>query len=204
MAHLPPPLPAAPAPAPRALGAAIAVGSAAAVACAVILGLIGGVANRQFGYGAVLLGVFAGQAVRRVRRDTQAAVAAALISLAGGALASLIGFTTRLVRAAHVPLPVVLAHISTVISILPRAIGVFGFVCWALAAYAGWAGVGRQPTGGARQRGEPAAVEQAQVYGPARQPGDMLGAPPDRSGSGFAAPPGQVPGPGPAQEPGAR
>ena len=191
MAHLPPPLPAALAPAPRALGAAIAVGSAVAVACAVILGLIGGMTNHQFAYGAILLGVFVGQAVRRIRRDTQAAVAAALISLAGSAVASLIGLTMRLVRAVHIPLSVVLAHISTVISILPRAIGVFGFLCWALAAYAGWADVGRQPAGGARTRGETAPVEQ----GPARQPGGMWGTPPDRSRSGLAAPPGQVPGP---------
>jgi len=76
MAYIPPPLPAVPAPAPRGLGLAIAVGSAVAIACAVILGLIGGLANRQFAYGAVLLGVFVGQAVRRIRRDTQAAIAA--------------------------------------------------------------------------------------------------------------------------------
>jgi hypothetical protein len=203
MVHLPPPLPAALTPAPRALGAVIAVGSAVAVACAVILGVIGGVANRQFAYGAILLGVFAGQAVRRVRRDTQAAIAAALISLAGSALASLIGLTTRLVSAAHIPLPVVLSHISAVISILPRAIGVFGFACWALAAYAGWAGVGRQPTGRARTPAETAAVEQAQLYS-GRQPGDTPGMRPDHSGSGFAAPPSQAPGPGPTQKPGAR
>jgi hypothetical protein len=204
MAYIPPPLPAAPAPAPRALGQAIAVGSAVAIACAVLLGLIGGRADRQFAYGAVLLGVFVGQAVRRIRRDTQAATAAALISLAGGALASLIGLTTRLVRAGHIPLAVVLAHISTVISILPRAIGVFGFVCWALAAYAGWADVGRRPAGGARTPGETAPVEQGQYYGPGQQPGDLPSAQPGHSGSGFAAPPGQAPGPGPAQLPDAR
>src|SRR6516162_10927837 len=173
MAYIPPPLPAASAPAPRGLGLAIAVGSAVAVACAVILGLIGGLANRQFAYGAGLLGVFVGQAVRRIRRDTQAAIAAALISLAGSALASRTGLTTRLVRAAHIPPPVLLAHISTVISILPRAMGVFGFVCWALAAYAGWADVGRQPTGGARTRGATAAVEQGQFYSPRQQPSEM-------------------------------
>ena len=202
MAYIPPPLPAAPA--PRGLGLAIAVGSAVAIGCAVILGLIGGLADRQFAYGAVLLGVFVGQAVRRIRRDTQAAIAAALISLAGSALASLVGLTMRLVRAAHIPLPVVLAHLSTVISILPRAIGVFGFVCWTLAAYAGWADVGRQPAQGARTRGATAAVEQGQFYSPGQQPGDMPGTQPDHSGSGFAAPPGQAPGPGPAQKPDAR
>lgn len=196
MAYIPPPLPAAPASAPRGLGLAIAVGSAVAIACAVILGLIGGLANHEFAYGAVLLGVFVGQAVRRIRRDTQAAIAAALISLAGGALASLAGLTTRLVTAAHIPLPVVLAHISTVISILPRAIGVFGFVCWALAAYAGWADVGRQPAGGARPRGAAAVVAPGQFSGPGHQPGGMLGTPPGHSGPGFAAPPGQAPGSG--------
>jgi hypothetical protein len=204
MAYIPPPLPTAPAPAPRGLGTAIAVGSAVAIACAIILGLIGGLANRQFAYGAILLGVFVGQAVRRVRRDTQAAIAAALISLAGSAVASLTGLTTRLVMAAHIPLPVVLAHMATVISILPRAIGVFGFVCWALAAYAGWADVGRQSAGGARTPGETAAVEQAQLYGPGQQPGDMPGTQPDHSGPGFAAPPGQAPAPGPTQMPDAR
>lgn len=204
MAYISPPLPAAPAPAPRGLGLAIAVGSAVAIACAIILGLIGGLANRQFAYGAVLLGVFVGQAIRRIRRDTQAAIAAALISLAGSVLASLTGLTARLVRTVHIPLPVVLAHLPTVISILPRAIGVFGFVCWALAAYAGWADVGRQPTGGARTPGETASVEQGQYYGPGQQAGGMPGARPDHSGSGFVAPPGQAPGPGPAQKPDAR
>ena len=202
MAYIPPPLPAAPA--PRGLGLAIAVGSAVAIGCAVILGLIGGLADRQFAYGAVLLGVFVGQAVRRIRRDTQAAIAAALISLAGSALASLTGLTTRLVRVVHIPLPVVLGHMSTVISILPRAIGVFGFVCWALAAYAGWADVGRQPAGGVRTRGATAAAGQGQLDSPGQQPGGLPGTPPDHSGLGFAAPPGQAPGPGPAQQPSAR
>jgi len=162
------------------------------------------VTNHQFAYGAILLGVFTGQAVRRIRRDTEAAIAAALISLAGSALASLTGLTMRLVRAAHVPLSVVLAHISTVISILPQAIGAFGFLCWALAAYAGWADVGRQRIRSARTRGETAAPEQGQLYGPGQQPGGLPSVQPDHSGSGFAASPDQAPGPGPAQKPGAR
>ena len=197
MAYIPPPLSEAPALAPRGLGLAIVVGSAVAVACAFILGLIGGLTNTQFAYGAILLGVFAGQAVRRIRRDTQAEIAAALISLAGSVLASLIGLTVRLVRAVHIPLPVVLAHISTVISILPRAIGAFGFLCWALAAYAGWVDVGRQRVRSARARGETAAVQQGQLYGTGQQPDDLPGAQPDQSGSGFAAPPDQAPGLGP-------
>jgi hypothetical protein len=143
----PGPLGSLPDPAPRTLGLAMAVGSAAAIACAFALGLIGGVTNTQFAYGAILLGVFTGQAVRRVRRDTQAAVAAGLISLAGSALARLIAVTMRLVEAVHIPLFTVLGHMPVVSSVLPHIIGWFGFVCWALSAFAGWASVGRQRIG---------------------------------------------------------
>src|SRR5262245_12325055 len=139
MTYIPPPLPVAAAPVPRALGLAVAVGSAAAIACALALGLIVGVTNTQFAYGAILLGVFTGQAVRRVRRDQQAAVAAGLISLAGSALASLIAVTMRLVGAVHIPLFTVLAHMPAVSSVLPHILGWFGFVCWALSAFTGWA-----------------------------------------------------------------
>jgi hypothetical protein len=76
MAYIPPPLPEAPGPARRGLGLAIAVGSAVAIGCAFVVGLIGGATNTQFTVAAILLGVFVGQAVRRIRRDTQAAIAA--------------------------------------------------------------------------------------------------------------------------------
>jgi hypothetical protein len=194
MAYLPPPLPQAPAPALRQLGLAIVVGSAVAIACAFTLGVIGGVTNMQFAYGAVLLGVFTGQAVRRIRRDTQAAIAAALISLAGSALASLIAITMRIVNEAHVPLPLVLAHMSVVMSALPHVISAFGYFCWALATFTGFVNVGglrpwervRRPTAAAGQN----------------QPGGSPSAEPDPSGSGFVASLGQAPGPGPGQIPG--
>lgn len=194
MAYIPPPLPQAPAPASRALGLAIAAGSAVAIACAVILGVIGSLTNTQFAYGAVLLGVFTGQAIRRIRRDTQAAIAAGLISLAGSALASLIMVTMRLVRAFHIPLSVVLAHMPTVMAGLPHVIGAFGFFCWVLATFTGFVNVGGLRPGG-RARGQTGAVGQGLPGGP---PG-ML---PDPSGSGFVVPPGQAPGPGPGQIPG--
>ncbi len=194
MVYLPPPLPQAPAPALRPLGLAIAVGSAVAIACAFALGVIGGVTNMQFAYGAVLLGVFTGQAVRRIRRDPQAAIAAGLLSLAGSALASLIAVTMRIVNVAHVPLSLVLAHMSAVMSALPQVIGAFGFFCWALAIFTGFVNVGGlRPW--ERARGQTAAAGQA-------QPGGPPGMPPDPSAPGFLAPPGQAPGPGPGQVPG--
>jgi hypothetical protein len=202
MTYVPPPLPAAAAPVPRALGLAVAVGSATAIACAFTLGLIGGVTNTQFAYGAILLGVFTGQAVRRVRRDTEAAVAAGLISLAGSALASLIAVIMRLVEAVHVPLFTVLAHMPVVSSVLPHIIGWFGFVCWALSAFTGWASVGRQRIRTAPISGQTAPPGQAQPAGPGQQTGGSHGAHPGHSGSGFAVPRGQAPGLGPTQLPG--
>ncbi len=128
---------------PRSLGLVTGVGSAVAIACALVLGVLGAATNRQYLYGAVVLGVLVGRAVRQIRRDTQAAISAALISLAGGALASLIALTMHLAQAVHIPLSAVLAHLSTVISALPHVIGWFGFLCWALAACTAWAGVAR-------------------------------------------------------------
>jgi hypothetical protein len=191
-----------PDPAPRTLGLAIAVGSAVAIACASAVGLLGGVTNTQFAYGAILLGVFTGQAVRRVRRDTPAAVAAGLISLAGSALASLIAVTMRLVEAVHIPLSTVLAHMPVVVSILPHIIGWFGFLCWALSAFTGWGSVGRQRIRTAPVSGQTAPPSQDQAAGSGQQPDGPPGAQPGHSGSGFAAPPGQAPGLGPTQMPG--
>ena len=201
MAYIPPPLPQALAPAPRGLGQAIAVGSAVAIACAFAVGLIEAMANTQFAYAAILLGIIVGRSVRRIRCDTQAAIAAGLISLAGGALASLIGLTVHLVRAFHIPLPAMLTHLPTVISILPHAIGPFGFLCWALGAAAGWAN-GRGP-GVPGARGKTATAGPGPLYSPARQPGDAPGGQPQHPGPGPAPPPGQPPGLGPAQSPGA-
>lgn len=201
MAYIPPPQPYASPPASRGLGLAIAVGSAVAIACAFALGLIGGVTNTQFAYGAILLGVFTGQAIRRVRRDTQAAVAAGLISLAGSALASLIALTMRLVKALHIPLSTVLAHMPTVISILPHTIGWFGFLCWALSTFTGWVNVGRQRIRTAPMSGQTAPPDQGQP-GSGQQRDGSPGAQPDHPGSGFAVPPGQAPGLGPTQMPG--
>jgi hypothetical protein len=194
MAYIPTPLPQAAVPGLRPLGLAIALGAAVAIACAFGLGLVVGMTNTQYAYGAILLGVFTGQAVRRIRRDTQAAVTAGLLSLAGSALASLIAITVGIVRTAHLPLALVLAHMPTVISLLPHVITTFGYLCWALATFTGFVNVGGLRPG-RRARGQTIAAGQG-------QPGGPPGLPPDPSGSGFVAPPGQAGGPGPGQMPG--
>ena len=160
-----------------------------AIACAFVAGLITGLTNSQLAYAAVLLGLLVGLAIRQIRRDPQAAIAGGIISLAGGALASLIGLTVRLVKVGQIPLSIVLAHISTVIRAVPHFIGAFGFLCWALAAYVGWAtaaGRGRR-TRAMRTRGRKAATAQGQQpYGtmPGQQP---YGAMPDQQpyGTGY-------------------
>ena len=175
MAYIPPPPPGAQAPARRGLGLAITAGAAVAIGCAFLAGLIGGETNSQFAYAAVILGLLVGVVIRKIRSDAQAAIAAGLLSLAGGALSSLISLTVRLVKVAHIPLSFVLAHISTVMSQVPHYIGAFGFLCWALAAYVGWAtaaGRGRRRRAG-RMRGRTAPAGQSpQPYGagPGQQP----------------------------------
>lgn len=194
MAYISPPLREAPAPSPRGLGLAIAVGSAVAIPCAFALGLIVGATKTQYTTEAILLGVFTGQAIRRIRRDTPAAITAGLMSLAGCAFASLIAVTMRLVREFHIPLPVVLAHMPTVISLLPHTVTTFGYLCWALATFTGFVNVGGlRPW--RRARGQTATSGQG-------QPGPPTSISPETSGSGFVVPPGQAPGPGPGQIPG--
>ena len=147
MAYIPPLEPGPPSPAPPGLGSLIVIGSAVAVGCALVVGLFSGITGIQSAWAAILLGWLVGLAIRRSRCDTPAAIAGASIAVAGSALASLIAVTLRIVKEVHVPLAVVLAHIPQVIPAVPKDIGWFGFVCWALSAFAGWASVGRQRIG---------------------------------------------------------
>ena len=84
-----------PAPPPRSTGVAIAAGAAVAVACAFVVGLIGGATNTQFAYGAVLIGFLAGLVMRKIRMDAQTAIAVAVVALIGSALSSVIALTLR-------------------------------------------------------------------------------------------------------------
>lgn len=138
MALVRPPEPAASAAAPTGLGPVLAIGSAAALAGACVVGLFSGLTGIQSASVSILLGWVVGLAIRRSERDTRAAIGAGIIALAGSAAASVIALTVRIVTVAHVPVAVVVTHIPAVISAVPHVIGWFGFVCWALAAYASW------------------------------------------------------------------
>jgi len=197
-----------PTPAPRSIGLAISAGAAVAVACAFVVGLIGGATNTQFAYGAVLIGFLAGLVMRKIRADTQTAIAGAVVALAGSALSSVIALTLHVVKVGQVPLSFVLGHESTIISDVPHYIGFFGFLCWAIAAYVGWAtaaGRGRR-RGYRRMRGAAAVAGEAPPYGtattqvpygtgPGQDQGQM-----GYTGSGFTVPPGQAPGTGAADQ----
>jgi hypothetical protein len=138
MAYLPPPGPGASSPGPASLGSVIATGSAVAIACATAVGLFSGITGIQSVYAAIALGWAVGLTISRRRSDTPAAIAGAIIALAGSALASVIAVTLRIANQAHVPLAVVLGHLPLVIPAVPQAIGWFGLVCWALTAALGW------------------------------------------------------------------
>ena len=191
------------APASRPIAQAIAAGAAVAIACAFIVGLIGGATNTQFAYGAVAIGWLAGLVMRKIRADAQTAIACGVISLIASAFSSVIALTLHIVKVAQIPSSYVLGHESTVISDVPHYIGFFGFLCWALAAYVGWvtaAGRGRR-RGYGRMRRAPAAAGQAPPpYGTA--PGQApYGTAPGQAPYGMA--PGQAPyGTGPAQDQG--
>ena len=207
-----------PPPPSRSLGLAIAAGAAVAVASAFVVGLIGGATNTQFAYGAVLIGFLAGLVMRKIRADAQTAIAGAVVALVGSALSSVIALTLHVVKVGQIPLSFVLGHESTVISDVPHYIGFFGFLCWAIAAYVGWAtAAGRRRRGFGRMRRAPAAAGQAPPYGAAPgqapygtgpvpdqgQPG--WGATDAQTGyphPGFATPPGQASGTGTDQPPG--
>jgi hypothetical protein len=190
---------------------AIAAGAAVAVACAFVVGLIGGATNTQFAYGAVLIGFLAGLVMRKIRMDAQTAIAGAVVALIGSALSSVIALTLHVVKAGQIPLSFVLGHESTLISDVPHYIGFFGFLCWAIAAYVGWAtasGRGRRRRYG-RMRGAPATAGQA-PYGVAPGQAPPYGAAPGQApyGTGpgqappYGAAPGQAPyGTGPGQAP---
>jgi hypothetical protein len=150
------------------IGPAIALGSAAALGVALVAGIISGLANLQFAYGAVLVGLCAGLVIRRSRTDSAAGLAGAVVAVIFSAVASLVAFTTHFVKAGFT-LSYTLANVSD----LPHYIGFLGFLFWALGAYVGWATVtGR----GRRRRVRPGFGGRGPVPGGPYSP-PMYGAP---------------------------
>ena len=177
MAYIPPSEPGLPTPTLPGLGSVIAIGSAVAVGCALVVGVFSGITGIQSAWAAILLGWLVGLAIHRSRSDASAAIAGASIALAGSALASLIAVTLRIVKEVHVPLAVVLAHLPQVIPAVPKDIGWFGFLCWALAAYLGWVTVsrGERRPGSALPPATASGGPGQQPYGAWSGPGEQPG-----------------------------
>ena len=123
------------------LGAGVSLGAAVALGGAVVVGTFFGLTNYQSTYVSILSGWLVGLVVNRAGRDMPMAVAAGALALTGSALASVIGIVIGLVKTFHVPLSVVLSNIAHVFPLMPRAIGGFGFLCWALSGLVAWATV---------------------------------------------------------------
>jgi hypothetical protein len=173
------------------LGPALALGAGVAACGAFIVGVFSGVTGIQSTYVAVLLGWLVGLVVSRAGRDLPAAAGAAILSLAGSVAASVIAVTISLIRHVHVPLTIVLEHISRVLSVVPHVVGFFGFWCWALASVVGWATVK------SRGRARRSAPWPATSYGAHGVPAH----PPDAGGiAGYGST--DSPAPGGSAEPG--
>jgi hypothetical protein len=185
------------------MGPAIALGCAAALGVALVVGVISGLSNIQFAYGAVLVGLCAGLVIRRSRTDQTAGLACAVVAVIFSAVASLVASITHIVKdnIPPVTLTFVLEHISTVISRLPHYIGFLGFLFWALGAYVGWATVsGRGRRRGVRsgfggRRSVPGGPYSPPMYGAPGSPTPGASAQPFFTGGpgqpGYAAGPGQ-------------
>jgi len=123
------------------LGAGVALGAAVALGGAIVAGTFFGLTNYQSTYVSILSGWLVGLVVNRAGRDMPMAVAAGALALAGSASASLIGIVIGLVKTFHVPPAVVLSNMAHVFPLVPRVIGGFGFLCWALSGLVAWATV---------------------------------------------------------------
>jgi hypothetical protein len=172
-------------------GAAIALGVLAAIVSAFVVGVLSGLINIQFAYGAILIGFAVGATMRRHGRIPAMGLASAVVALVGSALSSVVAYITSVVDHQHVPLSYVMGHLNLVFHYLPHYIGVLGFLFWVLAAWIGWASVscrGRR-YGGVRTRGYRGANQPygASPYGAPSQYGN---AGPYGSGSPYGAPAG--------------
>jgi len=126
-----------PAPASPGLGAVIARAAGVAIAGAIVLGLIGGFADIESAKAAILAAGLVGLATHRCARRVSAVIAAAIMSLAGAVLASLIAVCIGIAKVDHIPYGMVAAGVTKVIPLVPHVIGAFGVFCWALAALVG-------------------------------------------------------------------
>jgi hypothetical protein len=125
------------------VGLAVAAGVGAAVAGAVIWGLAAFLTRYQLSLLGLLMGLGVGTVVALVRPgDRSLAVLAAVVSVAGCALGSLVA-EVMIAVSDKVPLAVLLSHFGQIAGAYPATVGAFGLLFWALAAWAGYRTVAR-------------------------------------------------------------
>jgi uncharacterized membrane protein len=115
----------------------LALGSAAgaALAGAVVWGLIALLIHRQLSLIGLAIGVTVGALVARFRPGHRPTIAAgAIIAVAGCALGTLLGQVFLLLNA-QVSLSVIVGHLNLVLRDYPRNVGALGVVCYLVAAY---------------------------------------------------------------------
>jgi hypothetical protein len=176
------------------IGVAAAVGLAAAIGSGLVVGILSGLINSQFAYGAVLIGFAVGGTMRRFGRSQAMGLTSAVIAVAGSALSSVVAEITRLVNHFHIALSIVLSHLSIVFRALPHYIGFLGFLFWALGAYIGWATISGRNRASRRRygrAGQGSPYGTPSPYGAPAAPGQPMGGPGSPGQPYF---PGQQPG----------
>jgi hypothetical protein len=186
-----------PAPARGSLGLALVCGLGAAIAGAVVWGLIAYISKHQFSIVAVLMGLAVGSAVARLRNnDPLAAIASAVLAVLGCALGSFLALVFAL-AGAGVSMGSILGHLNLIIQAYPHSLGGLTLVFWLIAAFIGFRiPFSRTGLGGvARRRGGqfPASGAPAQPWS-ASQPGQPSFGQPQAGQPSFGQPqPGQSP-----------
>jgi hypothetical protein len=118
--------------------ALLALGSAAgaALAGAVVWGLIALLVHRQLSLIGLAIGLAVGALVARFRPGHRPTIAAgAVVAVAGCALGTLLG-QVFLLLSAQVSLPVIMSHLNLVLRAYPRNVGALGVGCYLIAGYA--------------------------------------------------------------------
>lgn len=115
-----------------ALGLAVA----AAVAGAVLWGLVALLIHRQLSLIGLLIGLGAGSAVAKYRPGHRPTViAGAVIAVAGCALGTFLAIVFTLLNA-QVSLATIMSNLSIILRGYPSAVGALGLLFWLIAAYA--------------------------------------------------------------------
>lgn len=182
-------------------GVALLAGLGAAVAGALVWGLITYLTKHQFSLVAVLVGVAVGHAVGRFRPgDPAAAAASSVLAVLGCALGTFLALVFAALGTG-IGLGEVLGHLNVIMSAYPGSVGALGVVFWLLAAFLGFRTALSGPRGrsarqiparppapwscGAAGQQLPFGPPGADRYGSSGSPGQ----PDPAGGPGFAQPP---------------